>query len=178
MGTVLFIGNHISYLDPFILVHHILAWPVAKFEVASWPLVGYACSVSGVLFVRRRHAGSLRATRSAIAETLKRGDSVVVYPEGTTTDGKMTLPFRRGIFDMAVELGIPVVPVTMAYRQPEASFVREHSFLPHFLKLFSQWRIEAHIHFNDKLLGEDGLLLMKQTKDIIDSKLKELNEAM
>ena len=173
-GTVLFIGNHVSYLDPFILVYHILAMPVAKAEVASWPFIGYVCAISGVLFVKRRHAGSLRATRAAIAERLKAGDSIIVYPEGTTTNGKQTLPFSRGIFDMAADLSVPVVPVTITYRQPEASFVRSDTFLPHFLNLFSRWYVEAHIHFDEKIKGDEGKLLMEKTRAIVDKKLKEL----
>jgi len=174
-GTVLFIGNHISYIDPFALVYHILAWPVAKLEVASWPLIGYVCQISGVIFVKRRSADSLRTTRVAIAEALHRGDSVVVYPEGTTTEGKEMLPFRRGIFDLAVNNNIPVVPVTIKYEDERASFVRRHSFLPHFIKLFSLWSVRVHIHFDEKIEADDSKVLLEKARSIIESNYNKLS---
>jgi len=169
---VLFIGNHISYLDPFVLVKFVIASPVAKLEVASWPLLGYAVSVSGVIFVKRRSASSLKQTRGTILEALQSGMSVIVYPEGTTGDGQKMLPFRRGIFDLASVNNIPVAPVTIAHQRPEAAFVKNVTFLPHFLKLFSHWKNEVYIHYGEPISAGDGQTMLKECQDTIEAQLR------
>ncbi len=173
-GTTLFIGNHISYLDPFVLVNYVLGRPVAKQEVASWPLIGYGCRVSGVLFVQRREVDSLRSTRNEISKALLHGDSVVVYPEGTTTDGRSILPFKRGVFDIASANNISITPVTVFYENAQASFVRKDKFLPHFFRLFSNWRIRARIHFGDSFIASDGMESAARAQDYVSSMLRTL----
>ena len=170
--TVLFVGNHISYLDPFVIVYHTIAWPVAKNEVASWPLIGYAVSLSGVLFVKRQNASSLRATRDAISSNLLKGNSVIVYPEGTTSDGTDLLPFRHGVYDTACKNNIPVVPVTIHFPNPDAAYIRKDAFLPHFMKLFSHWRVDVFIHFHEKIINSNGRASMELSQKVIGKQLQ------
>jgi 1-acyl-sn-glycerol-3-phosphate acyltransferase len=169
--TVLYIGNHTSYLDPFVVVYHTIAHPVAKMEVSRWPLIGKTVALSGVIFVKRGNATSLRATRGEIAQALLDGKSVLVYPEGTTSDGSSTLPFRGGVFDIAHQHEIPVVPVTVAYKNPGAAYIGQDTFLPHFIHFFSSWRNEVYIHFDQPMKSESGKELLKETRRVIDHQL-------
>ena len=170
-NTVLFVGNHIAYLDPFVVVYNVLAHPVAKSEVSKWPLVGKTVGMSGVIFVKRRSAKSLKATRGEIANALLDGKSVLVYPEGTTSDGSSTLPFRNGVFDIAHEEQIPVVPVTVHYTNPKAAYINKITFLPHFIQWFSSWRSDVYIHFDEAISADSGKELSLEAKRLIDSQL-------
>ena len=91
------------------------------------PLVGYSCKVSGHIFVDNSSPSAVKATMEAAERRLAGGMSVVVFPEGSRTlDGRMHA-FRRGAFSLAVEFGLPVVPITIdgAY-----TILRRGSFLP------------------------------------------------
>lgn len=175
-GTVLFVGNHISYLDPFVLVRYCMASPVAKSEVAGWPVVGYVVSISGVIFVKRRNASSLRNTRSVIAETIRGGQSVIVYPEGTTGTGRGLLPFQKGIFDLAEKNDFQIVPVTIAHQRHEAAFLRDDTFVPHFLRLFGFWRNHVYIHFSPALKQTEGRELLNTCRSEVRGTLTDLKK--
>jgi lyso-ornithine lipid O-acyltransferase len=114
----LFVVNHSSYLDVTVLSSLVPASFVAKREVASWPLYGLLARLQRTLFVERdrRHAG---AQRGLMAQRLAAGDALVLFPEGTSSDGNRVLPFKSALFAVAVE-GVAgrhpaVQPVSIAY---------------------------------------------------------------
>ena len=114
----LFVANHTSYIDVEVLSTVLPVSFVAKAEVAGWPLFGLLAKLQRTVFVDRRR-GSTREQRDGIAERLAAGDSLVLFPEGTSNDGNRMLPFRSALFSVAerpVE-GEPltVQPVSLAY---------------------------------------------------------------
>lgn len=127
------VANHTTYLDPIVVGAHAPLAPLAKAEVAEWPLVGAAATRLGAIFVDRGCAvrGAMALRRGALA--LAAGVSVLVFPEGTTSTGKV-LPFRLGAFGLAVWSGVPVVPVALEYSSPELAWVGGATFLPHYLR--------------------------------------------
>jgi 1-acyl-sn-glycerol-3-phosphate acyltransferase len=134
-GPVLFVSNHVSWLDAFVVGGLASCIPVSKLEVASWPLVGRFARDLGVLFVRRGDRSSgMRLLRGA-ARTLQDGLPVLAFPEGTTTEGDRVLPFRTPLFSVAHRLGFRVVPVAISYEPRWLAWVGEAAFLPHYLRL-------------------------------------------
>ena len=131
-GPVIIVANHVSYLDPIAIAAAVPCAPIAKSEVASWPIIGTAASQLGVIFVARASVWSrARALRSAHA-ALRAGVSVVNFPEGTTTDGTRLLPFQRGIFGLARLAGAFVLPVAVRCAR-ELAWHGNAPFVPHYL---------------------------------------------
>lgn len=117
-GPVLFVSNHCSYLDVIILGALIPASFVAKAEVARWPLFGTLAKLQRSVFVDRQ---SFRAVKQSeeMAARLEAGDSLVLFPEGTSSDGNRVLPFKSSLLSVA-ELApggqpLTVQPVSIAY---------------------------------------------------------------
>jgi len=133
-GPVVIVANHVSYLDPIAIAALLPCTPIAKSEVASWPLIGSAASKLGVIFVERDSMSSrIRALRSALA-ALRAGVPVVNFPEGTTTNGTKILPFQRGIFGLARLAGVKVLPVAVRCA-PELAWHGNAPFVPHYVSM-------------------------------------------
>ena len=153
--TCLFVGNHISYVDPICVLLQVDANVVAKAEVKRWPLIGFGAHLVGTLFVNREEKTSRYETAVAIQNALENKDSILVYPEGTTTAGPGTLPFKPRSFAAAHQAGVPVQPIAIVYDSPRVAFIGNDTFLPHFFKMFRQKRITGRIAFGPLLYGED-----------------------
>ncbi len=100
-GTVpiLFVSNHASYLDIPVLGSVIPASFVAKSEVARWPFIGMMARLQKTVFVERR---SIRAAnqRDGLREEMENGKSLILFPEGTSSDGMRTLPFKSSLLSI------------------------------------------------------------------------------
>jgi len=112
---IVIVANHGSYLDSVVLMATL---PVdfvfvANHKLAAIPFFGLAVRRAGHLVVDRTRAAARRACVLEMIETLRRGRSLVVFPEGTRHRGNELLPFRLGAFRAAVEVGCPIVPVTI-----------------------------------------------------------------
>ena len=110
---VIFMSNHESQMDPPILVAAlpVPAVYIAKKEVKYMPFVGWAAWAAGVIFIDRRERD--RAIRSIhdAAMQIRGGKSVVIFPEGTRSQTGQMLPFKKGGFALALEAGVPIVPL-------------------------------------------------------------------
>lgn len=118
--SYVFVANHQGAYDIFSIygyLHHDFRW-MMKQSLRRIPLVGFSCAVSGQIFVDNSTPSAIRRTMQTAERQLSEGRSVVVFPEGSRTpDGKLHA-FKRGAYTLAVEFGLPVVPVTIdgAYR--------------------------------------------------------------
>lgn len=135
-GPCVLVCNHLGYIDPLVLCSLRPLAPIAKVELASWPIAGELLARCNVSFVRRgdAHSGAV-ALRRALRR-LDAGVSVLNFPEGTTTRGRL-LPFHRGAFWLARRAGVPLVPIAMRLADPSLCWVDEQSFLPHYCRLLS-----------------------------------------
>jgi 1-acyl-sn-glycerol-3-phosphate acyltransferase len=116
-GT-LFVSNHISWADIAVLGAVIDAHFVAKSDIASWPLLGGGARRTGTLFVERERRHGVSGQADAIRERLSAGDSMILFPEGTTSDGREILPFRTSLFASA-DAAQRVQPVALIYAAPD-----------------------------------------------------------
>jgi lyso-ornithine lipid O-acyltransferase len=172
-GNFLFISNHQSYADPIVTATALAFMPVAKAEVANWPLVGWGARITGILYVKRENKQSRADTRAAIRTALIQGDPVLIYPEGTTSGGTSTLPFRVSAFQVAAELGISVVPITLNYGRSEDKWGGKESFVTHFLKTFSKPKMDVWMHVGEPIADADWAQLLLKTQTAIDGKLRD-----
>lgn len=128
------VANHLSYLDPLVLVGLHPACPVAKAEVSGWPFIGQTMRDFGVSFVERGNPYSGAKVLRRGLRALRAGVSVLNFPEGTTSTGESLLPFHRGIFGLARLAGVPVVPVAVHFDEPDLCWVGGEGFVPHYLR--------------------------------------------
>jgi lyso-ornithine lipid O-acyltransferase len=149
----LLVSNHLSYLD--ILVFSALS-PcvfVSKKEVLSWPLFGFMAKTAGTVFVDRRRSTDAHRAKSEVSRALANGIVVVLFPEGTSSDGKTILPFKPALFEPAVETGAHVCSAHISYRLEEgpASDVcywgNKMSFFAHMVRLLGRGTIQARVQF-------------------------------
>jgi 1-acyl-sn-glycerol-3-phosphate acyltransferase len=125
VGTIpeechLIAANHISWLDTFVIGAVFTCWYVSKAETCSWPLLGWMAAANDTLFLRR---GSVRAVwrmHAQIRDRFALGELVVVFPEGTTTDGTRVLDFYPALFQPAIDSRRPVVPLAISYHDEAA----------------------------------------------------------
>lgn len=174
----LMMSNHQSYLDIWIIPKYAVTVFVAKAEVRKMPLVGWGASAVDTVYVDRSSKESRRATRNEIAERLRKGRSVIIFPEGTTGDGNGLLPLNPGMFFVAAEEGFPIIPVVITYENPEMAWVGDDKIGAHFFRNFTKWTTTAHIHFGEPMTGTDGEDLMNRYKTWAERKLEEAQTKM
>lgn len=112
----LVVSNHISWLDDLALLTAVPGVPVAKAEVATWPVVGRLLRRADGIFLDRARLRVLPGVVAGVAERLRRGGTVLVHPEGTTSCGARLDRFRPALFQAAVDAAAPVCPVAIRYR--------------------------------------------------------------
>jgi len=155
-GRALIVANHASYLDPLAILQVCPAIPLAKREVAQWPIVGSIAEQLGVVFVDRDDPQSRVRALRRVHDLLATGVPVLNFAEGTTTRGERVAPFHRGTFGVAARLGVPVVPVALRYRDPELAWTGGATFLPHYLETCGRKRVVVDLAFGAPLLVRDG----------------------
>lgn len=139
------VANHLSYLDPLVILSRLPAAPIAKAEVADWPVIGPCGRALGVHFVDRASMMARAAVLRGALASLRAGVSVLNFAEGTTTDGSRLLPFHRGIFGAAILAGVPVVPLALRYDDLELAWTGNATFLPHYWKLSTRRAARARL---------------------------------
>ncbi len=146
-------SNHLSYLDILFFGATVPCVFVAKREVRGWPLLGLLAALGGTVFVDRTSAGSAAEAASRIETFLKAGVLVLVFPEGTSSDGSGVLRFYASLFEPAVRVGSPVTAAAIGYSagcatEKDLCYYGDISFGPHLLESFRLFGINAIIRFS------------------------------
>ncbi|MFG2843592.1 lysophospholipid acyltransferase family protein [Kitasatospora sp. NPDC048296] len=115
-GGALVVANHVSWLDIPLLAAGRPGRSLAKTEVRQWPVLGHLVAWGGTVFLDRDRLRALPDTVATVAEVLRSGHPVIVFPEGSTWCGRESGRFRPALFQAAVEAGAFVQPVTIRYR--------------------------------------------------------------
>ena len=130
---LLLVANHISWLDIPLLAAVRPARMLAKSDIRDWPVAGPPAARGGALFIDRDRLRALPDTVARIADALRRGQAVGVFPEGSTWCGRAQGNFRRAVFQAALDAEVPVQPVRLGYRvvggpaSTAPAFIREDS---------------------------------------------------
>ena len=143
-GATLLAANHVSWLD--IAAIHAAA-PQARFvskaDVKHWPLVGWLVAGAGTLFIERESKRDALRVVHRMADALRAGDMLAVFPEGTTGAGRELLPFHSNLLQAAVATTTPVQPVVLRFHQPGQAFSRAAEFVGETTLLQSVWRLAS-----------------------------------
>jgi 1-acyl-sn-glycerol-3-phosphate acyltransferase len=153
------VSNHLSYLDILAYSALVPCVFVAKKEVASWPVLGLFARMAGTIFVDRTRRMKVADTNQHIAKALKAGTIVVLFAEGTSSDGRAVLPFRSSLLEPAACSDSTIVPAAIGYRldggsvADEVCYWRDMTLLPHLLNLFAKRSVQGHIAFGSNQAG-------------------------
>lgn len=141
-GSTLIVANHISWLD--IAAIHAAA-PHARFvskaDVLHWPLLGRLIRNAGTLFIERERKRDALRVVHAMADALKAGDTVAIFPEGTTGEGPEPLPFHANLLQAAVATTTPVQPVVLRFADDQAAYSEAAVYIGETTLLQSMWRV-------------------------------------
>lgn len=151
----LVVSNHLSYLDILFYASVMPCIFVSKSEVLSWPLIGMLARCGGTIFVERGRAHGVDESASEIADALTAGVPVVLFPEGTSTDGIMVMPFRTALLQPAIAARALILPAAISYCvydgvEADLCYYGEITFLPHLFGALAHKGIEARIVFENE----------------------------
>lgn len=153
----LVVGNHMSYIDILIFISHFKTLFVTSVDMKHRLFLGQITMLGGCLYVERRNPQNLKNELKNLKRFFEKGLTVCIFPEGTSSDGKEVLPFKKSLFQIALETGCPVKPVVLNYMTVEGkAFSRENhdklcwynggkAFGPHILGLFSMKSAKAKL---------------------------------
>jgi 1-acyl-sn-glycerol-3-phosphate acyltransferase len=135
-GPVLLVANHVSWLD-IVALHAVCPQTrfVSKSELAHWPLIGTLVAAANTLFIQRERKRDAVRVVGQMAQALREGGTVAVFPEGTTGPGEPPLPFHANLLQSAIEAQVPVQPVALRFSDdrhavsPAAAYVGDTSLL-------------------------------------------------
>ena len=140
-GAKLLVANHISFLDILALDAVVPARFVAKSEVRHWPVFGAFATGSGTLYIQRERPRNALRVMHQMAEALQAGETVAIFPEGTTADGQVLLPFHANLLQGAIATATPVQPVALRYFDAEHAVSPAVLFLGETTLLQSLWSV-------------------------------------
>jgi lyso-ornithine lipid O-acyltransferase len=164
-SAVFFVCNHVSYFDIIALGSVIQANFIAKSEVAAWPIFGVLARLCGTLFIARRPTAAKQHIE-AIRSRLGQAESLIMFPEGTSSDGSRVLPFKSSLF-AAVEGGeITVQPISIRYTRlngmpigrafrPFYAWFGDMDLAPHLWSALSLGSAEVAIRFHPTVRASD-----------------------
>jgi len=140
-GPMLLVSNHISWLDIVALHAACHCRFVAKADVKRWPLIGTLATGGGTLYVERESRRDAMRVVHQMAQALRDGDILAVFPEGTTGDGNSVLPFHANLIQAAISADAPVQPVALQFVEGQSrSPSRAVSYMGDESLLRSIWR--------------------------------------
>ena len=154
--TGLVVSNHLGYLDIIVLGSAIPCVFVSKMEVRQWPVFGGLTTKAGTVYVDRRRRSDTKNANEEIRLALYQGLPVVMFPEGTSSDGSEVMPFYPSLFEPAVESGAPMTATHLSYNLKKGDVGRDVAywgnmiFFPHLLKLLSLESLIATVIFSEQ----------------------------
>ena len=163
----LIVSNHISWIDILVIGSTISSCFLSKAEVQKWPIIGKLTIRYGTIFITRGQDSHL--VREEIAQRLADHINIVLFPEGTTSDGTSVRPFFPRLMAAAIETSTPIQPVSLRYLNDNrisniAPFTNDQSLLNHAVRLMKQKSTDAVICFGEPIVpqGKDRSSLAKQ----------------
>lgn len=160
-----FVGNHISAMDIPILGSLLLGSFVAKADVERYPVFGFLASIQQTVFISRQSSAAKNA-QDKIRTILKQGKNLILFPEGTSTDGTYVVPFKSTLFSLPIEMAernLVIQPFTLSLRSVNGSYDLnpahrrlftlgpEVEFLENFLSTISLNDAEIDLEFHTPL---------------------------
>ena len=177
-GTIpshgLLISNHLSYLDILVISAITPAVFVAKREIKFWPVFGQFAQMAGTLFVDRARRTQVGEMNLEIQNALDDGALVVLFPEGTSSNGETVLPFKSALLQPAVGKTNSLFVACIRYALDDGDVGEEicywggHTFFPHMLNLMGKRAVRAAVRFApSEIQTADRKELARQLRDAV-----------
>ena len=184
VGPALLVSNHVSWLDIPVLSAVLPASFIAKREVGRWPLFGWMANLQASVFINRENRHSTGQSRHEIADRLKSGDILVLFPEGTSGDGNHVRGFKSSFFGAVYDLDVPVIPVTIAYQaarnlpltrrqRPAIAWYGDMELLPHLWVALLQGPLAVTVCFHNALEPEPRKQMAQTAENVVRRGLAE-----
>ncbi len=151
--AAIYCANHLGYLDIVMLGAATPVVFVSKAEVQKWPIMGTLAECGGTLFLRREKKGDLLEVSQQFEGVISQGVPIVIFLEGTSSNGEQVLPFRSSLLAPAVAADWSVAPVALDYSVSDGTVAQdvaywgEMNFGSHFVNLLSKRHVAARIAF-------------------------------
>ena len=155
---MLWVSNHVSWTDiPLLGMLAPLSF-LSKAEVRTWPVAGWLALKAGTLFIRRG-SGDSRLIQRQMSNHLQMANALMIFPEGTTTDGRSLRTFHGRLLSSAIDSGVPLQPVAIHYSRngkpdPIAPFIGDDDLLSHLRRLFANEQGDVHIQLLQPIATE------------------------
>ncbi len=172
----LLVSNHLSYLDILAISAATPAVFVSKAEVKRWPLFGWLAKLAGTVFIERERRTHVGQVNREIQAALAGSALVVIFPEGTSSDGETILSFRSSLLEPALAGGYEISTACLHYELPdgdaknEVCYWGDHTFSPHLINLLGKKSIRATLRFGKfQRTTDDRKELAIQLRDAVIS---------
>ena len=180
----LVVSNHLGYVD--ILVHASIFGLrfCHKAEIKSWPVLGSYTALTHPIWIDRKNRFQVKQNLEEFKATLEHKVPLIIYPEGTSSDGTGILPFKNSPFEPAVSGSIQIQPIVTIYRVPEGEaspcWFTDISFPAHLWQFFGISRIQCDVYILDPIQanGKDRKALAQETYEIISQVHKKYTQLL
>lgn len=157
-APMLWVSNHVSWTDIALLGQLTPLSFLSKAEVRDWPVAGWLAAKAGCLFIRRG-AGDSQLIRQQMSQRLQHPLPLLMFPEGTTTDGRSVRTFHGRLLSAAIESRVSLQPVAIRYLrngEPDlvAPFIGDDDLVSHLMRLFAHEYAEVEIHLLEPIACE------------------------
>ena len=174
-GHGLVVSNHLSHLDIMILSATMPCFFVAKAEIGRWPYFGRAARTGATIFIDRKSRASTVEASRLISERLRLPVPVMLFPEGTSTDGSSVLRFHSSLFEPAVAAAAPITAIAVRYVLNDGTSERELCwfddalFLPHLWKVLGVSGFSAEVAFGEPRVYVERRAAAQITHDEVEA---------
>lgn len=172
--SMLWVSNHVSWTDIALLGQLTPLSFLSKADVRGWPVAGWLAAKAGSLFIRRG-AGDSQLMRQQMRHHLSQGLPLLMFPEGTTTDGRCVRTFHGRLLSAAIDSGAHLQPVAIRYLRdgstdPIAPFIGDDDLLSHLMRLFSHDTADVEIHLLEPIacLNQERTVLAFRAQQAIE----------
>jgi 1-acyl-sn-glycerol-3-phosphate acyltransferase len=157
------VANHLGYLDVLAIAALTPVVFVAKREIASWPILGWFARTAGTCFIDRRNRADVVRVGQEIAATLAANVNVVVFLEGTSSDGRGVLPFKSSLLEPVAQNGLRVAPAAMVFAvsrgfssADDVCWWGDMTLPPHLFRLASIPRVAVRAAWGEAVAATGG----------------------
>ena len=161
-APALLVSNHVSWFDIPILSSVMPLSFIAKREVGGWPMFGWMAKLQRCVFVNRENRQSTGKSSAEIAARLNEGDCLVLFPEGTSNNGRSIMPFKSAYFGVVDSLNVKVIPVTLVYQsnynlpltfrqRPSFAWYGDMDLVPHLWEALKAGPLQVSVIFHEAL---------------------------
>ena len=161
-APALLVSNHVSWFDIPVLSSVMPLSFIAKREVGGWPMFGWLAKLQRCVFVNRKNRQSTGKSSAEIAARLNEGDCLVLFPEGTSNNGRSIMPFKSAYFGVVDSLNVKVIPVTLVYQsnynlpltfrqRPSFAWYGDMDLVPHLWEALKAGPLQVSVIFHEAL---------------------------